>query len=175
MSAGSTTSGQRHLGATMRRDAWWLELLPVIILLGAFGAYATLRAFEGRFYEWGPYLSPFYSPLIDAHHRWWPWSPALLILAFPLGFRVTCYYYRKAYYRAFFLDPPACAVAEPGKRRYRGRLLSPSFCKICIATFCMPVSFFWRFSGAMRSVHSFLMAILESESAQSLCCSTSLC
>ena len=100
MSAGSTTSGQQHLGATMRRDAWWLELLPVIILLGAFGAYATLRAFEGKFYEWGPYLSPFYSPLIDAHHNWWPWSPALLILAFPLGFRVTCYYYRKAYYRA---------------------------------------------------------------------------
>ena len=31
----------------------------------------------------------------------------------PLGFRATCYYYRKAYYRAFFLDPPACAVGEP--------------------------------------------------------------
>ncbi len=125
MSAGSTASRQHHLGATTRRDAWWLELLPVIILLGAFGAYATLRAFEGRFYEWGPYLSPFYSPLIDAHHKWWPLSPALLILAFPLGFRVTCYYYRKAYYRAFFLDPPACAVAEPAKRRYRGETAFP--------------------------------------------------
>ena len=94
----------------MRRDSWWVELLPVIALLGAFGAYATLRAFEGTYYEWGPYLSPFYSPLIDPHHRWWPFSPALLILVFPLGFRVTCYYYRKAYYRAFFLDPPACAI-----------------------------------------------------------------
>ena len=26
---------------------------------------------------------------------------------------MTCYYYRKAYYRAFWLSPPACAVAEP--------------------------------------------------------------
>ena len=46
MSGGLTTSGQHHLGATLRRDAWWLELLPVIALLGAFGVYATLRAFE---------------------------------------------------------------------------------------------------------------------------------
>jgi hypothetical protein len=28
---------------------------------------------------------------------------------------MTCYYYRKAYYRAFWLSPPACAVAEPHK------------------------------------------------------------
>ncbi|MGH2394055.1 MAG: hypothetical protein ACRDGH_11305, partial [Candidatus Limnocylindria bacterium] len=28
-------------------------------------------------------------------------------------FRMSCYYYRKAYYRAFWLSPPACAVAEP--------------------------------------------------------------
>lgn len=39
--------------------------------------------------------------------------PALLILIFPLGFRLTCYYYRKAYYRGFWASPPACAVAEP--------------------------------------------------------------
>ncbi len=114
----------RRFGATLRRDAWWVEILPVVIVLGGFGIYATLRAFEGRFYEWGPYLSPFYSPLIDAHHRWWPFSPALLILAGPLGFRATCYYYRKAYYRAFFLDPPACAVSEGG-RGYRGETAFP--------------------------------------------------
>jgi len=70
------------LGRTMRRDAWWMENIPVIILLGGFGLYATLRAFEGKFYEVGPYLSPFYSPLIDASHHWWHYSPALLILAF---------------------------------------------------------------------------------------------
>jgi hypothetical protein len=103
---------RQGFGATLRRDSWWTEIVPVIILLGGFGIYATLRAFEGRFYEWGPYLSPFYSPLIDPGHSWWPLSPALLILVFPLGFRTTCYYYRKAYYRAFFMDPPACAVGE---------------------------------------------------------------
>jgi hypothetical protein len=124
MAAGSTTNRQ-HLGSTLRQDAWWIELLPAIILLGGFGIYATLRAFEGKFYEWGPYLSPFYSPLIDEHHRWWRFSPALLILVWPGGFRATCYYYRKAYYRAFFLDPPACAVAEPAKRRYSGETKFP--------------------------------------------------
>jgi hypothetical protein len=111
-------------GATLRRDAWWAAILPVVVVLGGFGIYATLRAFEGRFYEWGPYLSPFYSPLIDPQHHWWGWSPALLILGGPLGFRATCYYYRKAYYRAFFLDPPGCAVGEH-KRSYRGETSFP--------------------------------------------------
>jgi len=112
-------------GKTTRRDAWWLELIPVVIVLGAFSVYATVRAFEGAYYEWGPYLSPFYSPLIDAHHRWWPFSPAILILGGPLGFRATCYYYRKAYYRAFFLDPPACAVGESRPHRYSGETRFP--------------------------------------------------
>lgn len=111
-------------GRTLRRDAWWVEGLPVIIVLGSFGLYATFRAFEGKFYEAAPYLSPFYSPLIDPHHHWWPFSPALLILAIPLGFRVTCYYYRKAYYRAFFLDPPACAVGEL-RHKYSGETKFP--------------------------------------------------
>ena len=110
MAGSPTLLPESRLGSTLRRDAWWVEILPVILLLGGFGLYATLRAFEGKFYEWGPYLSPFYSPLIDPLHHWWKFSPALLILAGPLGFRATCYYYRKAYYRAFFLDPPACAV-----------------------------------------------------------------
>jgi len=112
-------------GSTLRRDAWWAEIAPVVVLLGTFGIYATFRAFEGKFYAWGPYLSPFYSPLIDPEHHWWRFSPALLVLAGPLGFRATCYYYRKAYYRAFFLDPPACAVGESGKRRYRGETSFP--------------------------------------------------
>jgi len=120
------TADVHRFGNTLRRDPWWLEILPVVIVLGGFGIYATLRAFEGRFYEWGPYLSPFYSPLIDPQHHWLPLrvSPALLILAGPLGFRATCYYYRKAYYRAFFLDPPACAVSE-WKRTYRGETRFP--------------------------------------------------
>ncbi len=72
-----------------------------------------------HFYESGPYLSPFYSPKIVTD---WTvlgrhFSPALFILPFPLFFRATCYYYRKAYYRAFFWDPPACGVSEVASRR----------------------------------------------------------
>jgi hypothetical protein len=48
----------------------------------------------------------------------------LLILVFPLGFRLTCYYYRKAYYRAVWQSPPACAVAEP-HTRYTGETQFP--------------------------------------------------
>ena len=107
----------------MRRDAWWVELVPVLLVLGAFSVYATWRAFENNYYEWGPYLSPFYSPLLKP--SWWPFSPAILILGGPLGFRATCYYYRKAYYRAFFLDPPACAVGEGRSHRYRGETAFP--------------------------------------------------
>ena len=125
MAVTPTPFPSQGLGTTLRRDAWWVELLPVIVLFGGFGLYATLRAFEGKFYEWGPYLSPFYSPLIDAQHHWWKLSPALIILGGPLGFRATCYYYRKAYYRAFFLDPPACAVGEPAGRKYRGETAFP--------------------------------------------------
>ncbi|HUE82733.1 MAG TPA: hypothetical protein VMM84_11535 [Pyrinomonadaceae bacterium] len=122
MADSRTRIEQTGFGATSRRDAWWLELLPVIIVLGGFSIYATWRALEGQHYEWGPYLSPFYSPLIKPD--WWPLSPAILILWAPLGFRATCYYYRKAYYRAFLLDPPACSVGEP-RHRYRGETAFP--------------------------------------------------
>jgi hypothetical protein len=124
MSAPGASAAKGGFGSTLRRDSWWLEILPVVVILGGFGLYATLRAFEGKFFQWGPYLSPFYSPLIDANHRWWKFSPALIILAGPLGFRATCYYYRKAYYRAFFLDPPACAVGE-SRRSYSGETKFP--------------------------------------------------
>ena len=64
-------------------------------------------------------LSPLYSPLIvPGEHSWVPqqlqWlSPAMFILIFPAGFRATCYYYRKAYYRAFMAQPTGCAVSKP--------------------------------------------------------------
>ncbi len=48
-----------------------------------------------------------------------PFSPAFLILWAPAGFRTTCYYYRGAYYKAFWADPPSCAVGEP-RSRYLG-------------------------------------------------------
>jgi hypothetical protein len=117
---------RRGFGKTMRRDAWWAQSLLTFIVLGAFVVYATWAAFQGNHYEAGPYLSPFYSPLLfgDGPHswfgpkpQWWPaalpFSAALLILWAPGGFRFTCYYYRGAYYKAFWADPISCAVGEP--------------------------------------------------------------
>src|SRR5205814_5644426 len=110
---------------TAGSGSWWTQIIPVVVVLGGFSIYATWRAFEGAFFWAAPYLSPFYSPLIDVHHRWWPFSPAILILGGPLGFRATCYYYRKAYYRSFFLDPPACSVGEFRSHKYRGETTFP--------------------------------------------------
>src|SRR2546423_14891023 len=129
---------RRGFGKTMRRDAWWLQPLVVFIILSGFVAYATWAAFQNKFYSYGNYLSPFYSLLLyaDSPHAWiqgtrpwWvpaflPFSPALLILPFPGGFRLTCYYYRGAYYKAFWADPPSCAVSEP-RTRYRGEASLP--------------------------------------------------
>jgi hypothetical protein len=111
-------------GGTLRRDAWWVGPTVTVLVLSSFVAYATWRTFEGAFFEWGAYLSPFYSPLLDVG---WArslglgfFTPAMLILPAPLSFRLTCYYYRKAYYRAFAWDPPACAVGERSAHRYNG-------------------------------------------------------
>ena len=113
-----------RFGSTLRQDAWWVDILPFAIVFTAFAVYATWRAFQGAYYWADPYLSPFYSPLIDPNHHWWPFSPAILIMGGPLGFRLTCYYYRKAYYRSYFLDPPACAVGE-GRKHYSGERKFP--------------------------------------------------
>lgn len=94
--------------STARPDTWWVEPTLVFIGFTIFIVYATWRAFEGEFYKIGPYLSPFYSP--ELLFNWWHWSPAILILWIPAGFRATCYYYRKAYYRSYFVTPPACGV-----------------------------------------------------------------
>jgi hypothetical protein len=121
--ANSTQVAERGFGVTQRRDSWWAQPLAVACGLGAFVVYSTWAAFQGTNYEWGPYLSPMYSPKITL--QWWHLSPAFLILWAPGGFRLTCYYYRKAYYRAFFLDPPACAVGEFGEHRYCGENAFP--------------------------------------------------
>jgi hypothetical protein len=112
----------------MRRDAWWLQPLVVFVILGSFVVYATWAAFQNAHYRFGNYLSPLYSPELfgdpqtawfGAKPGWWPgllpFSPALIILPFPGLFRFTCYYYRGAYYKAFWADPPSCAVGEPRK------------------------------------------------------------
>lgn len=113
------------LGGTDRRDAWWIYPAFVAVTLTIFGIYATWAAAQGVHYHWQSYLSPFYSPTIKP--AWLPeWlSPAFLILGAPLGFRATCYYYRKAYYRGYFLSPPACAVGKGKSSGYTGERAFP--------------------------------------------------
>jgi len=142
--AGQSSAGQSSTGAgrasidarTLRTDRWWVGPVVSATVLAAFVVYATVRAFENANYFSAPYLSPFYSPCVSTNCTpgsddfgriigdWWRLSPALLILVFPLGFRLTCYYYRKAYYRSFWLSPPACGVAEP-HRSYSGESRFP--------------------------------------------------
>jgi hypothetical protein len=106
-------------GRTLRRDAWWAGPAATFVVLSAFLVYATFRAFENDFFHYGPYLSPFYSPYVPIAGL--PFlTPAMLILPGPASFRLTCYYYRKAYYRSFAMDPPACAVGERNAHRYSG-------------------------------------------------------
>jgi hypothetical protein len=131
------------LGETRRTDKWWVGPLLTVLYIGAALAYGTWGAFQGNHYQAGPYLSPLYSPtlLVDvaavggatgglghvwlgAFPSWWPSfipaSPALLILPLPGLLRVTCYYYRKAYYRSFGFSPPGCSVEGVRKGKYQG-------------------------------------------------------
>ena len=135
----SISAAHAHgFAATQRLDRWWIQPLFTVLALSAFVVYSTWAAFQGVHYSFGPYLSPFYSPelfhpagLEHAPHAWFgelpaawpswlPYSPALLILWAPGGFRFTCYYYRKAYYRSFVRHPAACAVSESGSHAYKG-------------------------------------------------------
>ncbi|HEX3878784.1 MAG TPA: hypothetical protein VHW24_17475 [Bryobacteraceae bacterium] len=122
-------------GQTSRVDNWWVVPLVVFLGFSTFIVYSTWAALQGNHYEFGPYLSPFYSPLIfgPSPHAWLAQRPAfvpawvsaaMLILWAPGGFRFTCYYYRGAYYKAFWSDPPSCAVGEP-RKRYLGERSFP--------------------------------------------------
>ena len=124
---------------TLRTDRWWMPPLLTNLGLLAFVVYATVRSFMGKNYwveEYG-YLTPFYSPCLSdsclpgSSHFGTPlpelpgWIPlGFLALPFLLGFRLTCYYYRKAYYRSVWQSPTACAVAEP-HARYTGETRFP--------------------------------------------------
>ncbi|NUQ69274.1 MAG: succinate dehydrogenase [Chthonomonadales bacterium] len=130
--ANQIEAGRAPLETALRQDHWWLEPVLVVGSLTLFSIYALWRAWEGAYFSglqalqsgasWAPaYLSPFYSPPV---HEWFPHlaasmhiSPAFFVLLFPLSFRATCYHCRRSYYRAFFLDPPACAMAEPCAQR----------------------------------------------------------
>jgi hypothetical protein len=148
MAAERTVGGHPvGVGKTVRTDTWWFEPLWTGVGFLLFALYVNWEMFQGNHYwvgghGFGGYLSPFYSPLFFVQKgieggappehamfgygpAWWPWwlpsVSAFFILPFPLLFRLTCYYYRKFYYRAYLWTPPACAVnpmKQPG--RYEG-------------------------------------------------------
>jgi hypothetical protein len=137
---GTAAPGRATIEArTLRTDRWWQAPLLTVVLLSAWVLYALTRTVWQAAY-FAPkehYLSPFYSPCVTAsctpHSRdfgtWFGHFPSLIpfaivTLPFLLGFRLTCYYYRRAYYRAFWLSPPACAVAEP-HAKYTGETRFP--------------------------------------------------
>ncbi len=91
------------------RPTWWVYPSWVVLALTAFAVYAFFAMIQ-KSGSFAPYLSPFYSPEIRIAGL--PLSPAFYVAWVPLGFRVSCYYYRKAYYRSFFRQPPSCAVPD---------------------------------------------------------------
>ena len=125
---------------TLRKDKWWQNPMWVAIGLSTWVLYALFRTVWQEYYfvEEYHYLSPFSSPCVSAScapgsqdfgiwfsGEWPPLVPfAIFVLPFLLGFRLTCYYYRKAYYRAFWRSPVACAVPEPHKK-YTGETRFP--------------------------------------------------
>lgn len=143
----SPTAHEAGFLGTQRRDLWWVEPAIIVAILGGFVVYATFRVFEGnseaaRFFEVDNgnyhYLSPFGTPdlthfvpqalrdlvgqlpLLGAFGVALLSNPAFLILPVPAGFRFTCYYYRKSYYRAFATRPAACSVEALKGKKYRG-------------------------------------------------------
>jgi len=114
----------------LRRDIWWLEPAALFVLFSVFVVYSFFAGIANAYYYADPYLSPFYSPCLTANCEhltlgvpvigdWWSFAPAIWVVGFPLSFRLTCYYYRKAYYRSFFWSPAACAVPD-ARARYGG-------------------------------------------------------
>jgi len=125
-----------RFGQTARRDAWWVYPLLTFLGLGGFLVYANWALLQGKYYAFGPYLSPVYSPLLfgqPGEDSWFGAKPAflpgfvtaaMLVLWAPGLFRLTCYYYRGAYYKAFWADPLNCTVGEP-RKKYLGERYFP--------------------------------------------------
>ena len=123
---------------TLRRDAWWLEPALIVVVLGAFVLYATFRVFEtgptglygiadnGVYHYATPFSNPDLTFLVPGFLAAIPLAgqlltyPAAVLLPIPAGFRFTCYYYRRSYYRGFAAQPPGCAVQGTTGKGYEG-------------------------------------------------------
>ena len=135
---------EASFASTRRLDSWWVQPALTAAGLALFFGYLTWRAFQATYVWYEPYISPTVAPplftaatgypggvpvdhaWLGAFPAWWPafipQSPAFFIPGLAIAFRFTCYYYRGAYYKAFVLAPPNCAVRGAPKK-YRGETL----------------------------------------------------
>lgn len=135
----ATPGGPRPRAAiaarTLRTDRWWIEPL---VSGGGFGfliLYTAVRMFFIQKDYWVAdyhYLTPVFSPCISEKcpteasdfGQWlpegMPWFIPLPIITLGIltVFRLTCYYYRKLYYRAYLMSPPGCAIKEPASKYF---------------------------------------------------------
>jgi hypothetical protein len=130
------------VATTHRIDNWWVAPSATAAGLVLFFGYLTYRAFNPSYVFAEPYISPTVAPplftslagvyagsvpvshaWLGAFPAWWPaflpQSPAFFFPGLAIAFRFTCYYYRGAYYKAFFVTPPACSV-KGIQKNYRG-------------------------------------------------------
>ena len=107
--------------------AWWIEPALTVVCYTAFVFYASWSVFSGTNVSFDPYVSPFFSTWLGFGLFRVPIIGLLIpfLAVIPLGLRGSCYYYRKSYFRAFFWDPPACAIQELKRGRYRGETRFP--------------------------------------------------
>jgi hypothetical protein len=159
MARAETTIAPPHrLGffATLRTDTWWIEPALTGIGMLVFFGWLTISIFLDQWaFEIGPYLSPVFEPkLFEANDSIFI-SPALIVLIGPIPFRATCYYYRRAYYRSWFLSPPACAVRD-APRKYKGETVVPFWLNnlhrfaMYVALIFVPILWY----GALRSFYN---------------------
>ena len=100
VSTSSSLPAARRFGETTRTDSWWLPSAATFLGFTAFIVYSTWAGYSNAHYEFGPYLSPMYSPLLfgpsahawfggPARPPWWPpflhYSAAALIPGAPSG------------------------------------------------------------------------------------------
>lgn len=126
---------------TLRTDRWWAAPALTFAGLMTFLIYGFWAIFDSSYFV-EPYVAPFSSPCLAEScpegarlfgwapvGAWWTLPPGILILGLPTAFRLTCYYYRRSYYRSFWLSPPACAVPDKTpvakSKRYTGERRFP--------------------------------------------------
>ena len=117
---------------TFRKDNWALKWFVFGLSFFIFALYSVLVIFfdffNGFYFSGDPtplYISPFYGPPLLPVMAVIPFAVATLWI--PFGFRGTCYYMRRVYYRSFFQSPPACTVTgiSARKGKYSGETRFP--------------------------------------------------